>query len=116
LTVRNPYDRLVSLWLHKSRIERYEGLGGESFATFCERLAKGEVTTWLWRTTISELVGEQHVDGLLHVESLLQDLNAQGLGVPELPRHNSEWRRREIRWAWFTPASTAISRVRSSAP
>jgi hypothetical protein len=91
LAVRNPLARLVSLWFHKSRCERYDGHGGESFARFCERLAEGEVQTWLWRTTIAELVGEQPIDGLLHVENLQADLATHGLQVAELPRHNVEW-------------------------
>lgn len=101
LTVRNPYDRLVSLWLHKARLERYHGDGGESFAHFCGRLVRGEVQSWLWKTTIGELVGAQKIDGVLHVESLAEDLGKQGLAVESLPRRNCEWRKP---WAeYYTP-------------
>lgn len=102
LTVRHPGDRLVSLWHHKRRLEGYEGHGSESFEAFCRRLMASKVETWLWKTTIAQLVGGQHIDGLLHVERLAEDLAANGLTVEALPRHNAEWRQ-EWPPRFFTP-------------
>ena len=92
LCVRHPLDRLVSLWHHRCRLHAWEGQATESFNRFCELLVGGELKTWLWRTTIAELVPWEP-DGLLRCESLAMDLDREGLNVREVPRHNTSFRR-----------------------
>jgi polyphosphate kinase len=56
-------------------------------------VAAGTSGCWLWETTISQLIGEQHIDGLLRCEYLVDDLAAAGLTVDSLPRWNESYRR-----------------------
>jgi hypothetical protein len=101
LSVRHPLDRLVSLWCHKARLAAYEGVANDSFERFAGRVASGEEPDWLWRTTITELIGAQNIDGLLRAESLAEDLTAAGFQASPLIRHNASYRRD---WrAYYTP-------------
>jgi hypothetical protein len=93
LTVRHPLDRLVSLWHHKCRLAAWAGEASESFPRFVNGLAAGEVVTWLWKTTIVELIGDQRIDGVLKCESLADDLAGVGLPVDAKHRHNTSFRR-----------------------
>jgi hypothetical protein len=93
LTVRNPFDRLVSLWHHRCRLASYDGQGSPSFEEFAKSVVARQAGCWLWETTISELIGEQRIDGLLRCESLADDLATAGLAVALLPRWNESYRR-----------------------
>jgi len=76
VVVRHPLDRLVSLWHHLVRWNANHGDGCCSFADFCELVnSPPDKFHWIYHRTICEYLRAQPVDGVLHYESLLGDLN-----------------------------------------
>lgn len=91
LVIRNPYDRLVSLWHHFCRIETYHGRGCLPFDAWVGRMLDGKLG-WMESTSIVDLVGSTKYDTLLSCE-LLED-RLKGCGIEaQLPRLNRSYRK-----------------------
>jgi hypothetical protein len=108
LLVRHPLDRLVSLYLHRGRLLSYRGEPTPSFEEHCRLLVDGKLVSWLFTSTIADLVGDWKPDRLVRVESLGRDLAEAGLVVPNVPRVNFAFRRP---WpAYYTPSLVQLVR------
>lgn len=99
-TVRNPYDRLVSLYHQFSRHETYWGRAGLAFWDFCNRVGRPDEPIPEHTHALANLYRlnqVQWLDGLqpelVRVERLAAGLKSHGLAVEDVPRWNDSWRR-----------------------
>ena len=110
MTVRQPLDRLGSLYLHQARYDAGLGRATEAFWCFANRVGRGEHPDPMYQwNQVKYLEGlKRREDGLivepappalLHVETLQSDLVAAGLDVGELPRANAMPFRQE--WQFY---------------
>ena len=119
--VRNPFDRMVSLFVYLKRIRCSEVPDEMDFDGFCRRVADGRhppvglynyqglnqcnpMADWL-----TDRSGRLLVDDLGRYETLLEDFSriAKRLGIPEPLPHENQGERRPYR-EYFTPATRAI--------
>jgi hypothetical protein len=93
VTVRNPYNRLVSLYLHYASRSAGKGVESVSFAKFAELVAYDDPNLESWfKWSISDWLNGVEVDELLHTETLKEDLHKIGLEVKNLPFLNKNYR------------------------
>jgi hypothetical protein len=102
VVVRNPADRLVSLYLHYARQQSGLGRAVECFAEFAARVGSGNEPAPLYGWNLSTWLEGVPFDGVLRVESLLSDLQATGLAVDRLPLLNRSFRHQDYA-AFYTP-------------
>jgi hypothetical protein len=112
VVVRNPLDRLVSLFLHFVRFEAAEGRGTPCFADFCRWVVGPDrpaafAPQVIYQWNLSRWLKGVEWDGVLKVESLAHDLQREGLALASLPRENASYRVRP--WQKFYDAE--LSRV-----
>lgn len=101
--VRNPIDRLVSLWGHFVRWQTSQGLASPSLNEFCVQIARRKHPFYLIQWTLSEIIGKvPHTP--IKCEAILKELASIGLIGPDtvLPKidtleswdvHRPNWRK-----------------------
>jgi hypothetical protein len=108
VAVRNPYNRLVSLYLHLATREAGHGNKSPNFKTFAEQVVadspelqgwfKWNLTKWLKGADDKEI----EIDDVIHVENLKDDLARIKLPVVSLPFLNKNYRAQQYD-AFFDP-------------
>lgn len=97
VVVRNPYSRLVSLYLHHVHWQAALGFGGPDFGDFCRLIAEGSHEPF-YGWNLCQWLGPGSGETVLRVESLEADLAAIGIGAT-VPRMNSGFYRKP--WQGF---------------
>ena len=94
--VRNPYSRLVSLYLHRVHWQAALGFGGPDFGVFCRMVAEGaQEPFYAWN--LCQWLPDDGAT-IIRVESLAADLAT--IGIPaEVPRSNASFYRQP--WEQF---------------
>jgi len=83
VVVRHPLDRLVSLWFHLVSWNALHGDGIDSFSDFVRRVVNNEQQTLscMYRYAISDWIKGTPIDGVIHFESIKEELNGL-FGIP----------------------------------
>jgi hypothetical protein len=93
VTCRNPYNRLVSLYLHFTTREAGHGRPAPSFQEYVQAVMNDDPNLEKWyKWNLSMWTENVEIDHLLHCENLQQDLEATGLAVKNLPFLNKNYR------------------------
>lgn len=100
VVVRDPYARLVSLYLHFARWQASIGMGSPHFGGFARQAVEGKLEPFYgWQ--LSQWLAHAGDAEVLRVESLVEDLHGLGIDA-ELPRVNVSFYRRP--WQdFYTP-------------
>jgi hypothetical protein len=85
IVVRCPYQRLVSLYAHHCSDCSGRGHSAPSFQGFMTGVMEKAYAPFYWQT-LTQLFEGVHYDGILRHESLVEDLNREGLEVDRLPK------------------------------
>lgn len=103
ITVRNPYNRLVSLYLHYATRETGHGRKSPNFTKFVEDVAGDSTDLEKWyKWNLTQWLDNVEYDHLLKTETLKQDLEDIGLIVKNLPFLNKNYRAQMYK-DFFTP-------------
>jgi hypothetical protein len=99
--VRNPFDRLVSLWHHLVRFDAYHGRATMAFYIFAAHVGRRDTNTiagdpmYGWNLC-DYLAGVPERTKFVKLESLREDLAALGILIDKLPHelasHRRPWR------------------------
>jgi len=96
--VRNPYDRLVSLWHHLVRFDAMHGRGTMAFYMFAAHVGRRDPNTvagdpmYGWNL-YNHLAGVPKRTKYVRLESLREDLAALGIALDKLPHELASQRR-----------------------
>jgi hypothetical protein len=94
ITVRNPFDRVVSLWHDYARVRAYWGKETPSFGGWAMSLPDIEPGTeghWFWTSRQTDLHSAVPSAEPVRIEDMPAWLPR--LGLSDLPRVNPSWRR-----------------------
>lgn len=93
VTCRNPYNRLVSLYLHYTTREAGLGNSAPNFEDFVNAVVSDDPNLEKWyKWNLSKWTEGLEIEHLLHCENLRDDLSTIGLVVRVLPFLNKNYR------------------------
>lgn len=101
IVVRHPLDRLVGLWFHLVSWNASHGHGCGDFSWFVENIVKKDQTflSIMYRWTITDWVAGVQPNGIIHFETLLEELN--GLFKIPISLYKTESTRPQKHWSEF---------------
>jgi hypothetical protein len=85
VVVRNPYNRLVSLYAHHCMDCSGRGNMAPDFVGFVTAVTEKAYAPFYWMRLVDWLEGVKY-DAFVRQESLVADLNREGLEVKEIPK------------------------------
>ena len=101
VVVRHPLDRLVGLWFHLVWWNTSHGDGIGRFRDFVQQVVNDDKRhlSIMYRYSVSDWVGDTKIAGVIHFESLAEELNGL-FGVP-ISLYKTDTTRPQKHWAEF---------------
>lgn len=103
VSIRNPYNRMVSLYLHYCSRKSGRGLPSPSFKEYSEWVSTGSPVVENWYSwNLSRWLEEVDFEHVIRTEFIQEDLKTLGISVASIPLLNRNYRAQRY-IDFFTP-------------